>query len=259
MRRSKSATRNRSRASRSSNRSRANNNFNDTFDPTRMDVAGNNHEEEDLSVEPNPTVRRRTNPNKPRLKAEHCECDLCDQEEEVFWKTSKPLSNRGSSVGRRSSRGRNSQNLERVSYHEDDLSPERNGSFSRSSLKRSKGPRSSGRKSVSFKELIDEFNPNYSIYREGRGAGNRSINGRRSNGSSSIARSASFGNADLDDDTADFDEIEFTGSIPAEGKKSLVRGSRFSASKNITRAGTHSYYSPQRAAFTTKPDEYRYG
>ena len=146
--------------------------------------------------------------------------------------------------------------FENISYHEDDLDKSQS-SRRKSSLKRGGRSISPLRKSVNFKDLIDEFNPNYSIS-QGKSQ-NKMSRGKISRQTSSSRRSPSFG-ANYSsgfDENADFEEIDFEGSIPIEGKRSIVRGSEFSASKDKTRASVQSFLSPHKPGLTITPNEYR--
>lgn len=224
----------------------------DTFDASRLNASKHLFTEDfDESVERNPTLASFTSNHKNfTSKVEHCDCDLCKQDEQVYWSDIKRLSQ-----NRSSTRMKNVDEVVRdevISFHEDDI----NGSISRPSNRRSslrRGGRSESpqRKSVSFRNLVDEY-------------GNRDENSyyneinkkRKSNSSTSPLRlSASFGidepeNFDLEEDTAEFEEREFSHSIPREGNKSQVRSFRFSATKDRVKSGNRSGIASTRPGLT---------
>lgn len=214
----------------------------DTFDASRLTASKRLFTEDiDESVERNPTLRSVNSNHKSFTgNVEHCDCDLCNQEEQVYWKDIKRLSQ-----NRSSTRMKNVDEVVRdevISFHEDDI----DGSISRPSNRRSslrRGGRSTSpqRKSVSFRNLVDEYGS-----KTGNSYYNEINNKRKSNSSTSPLRlSASFGidepeNFDLEEDTAEFEEREFSHSIPREGNKSQVRSFRFSATKDRVKSGNRS-------------------
>lgn len=112
--------------------------------------------------------------------------------------------------------------------------------FRRSALRKSN--RSKSQKSVSFRRSPSpEFNPNYSLYDETR---------RNLSPISPQRRSASFARSetpsDDDYDEADFEEMEFSESIPGEANKKSIRASTYIATKDKTRASTRGQRTPKQ-------------
>lgn len=182
----------------------------------------------------------------------------------MFWETSRPLSHRRSSI-RCNAENRNSLNIRsksEVDFEETSFGEDLNRSrgsmnrsrspVSRSSLKKRGSVTSAQRKSVSFKELFDEKQSRDSVYSSNR----KSL--KKSRRSSSKNQSPSFGaNNSIVDDTADFEELEFVDSIPTEGKRSILRSSGFSATKDKTNRSHLSFVTPNKLNFGTLSKDYR--
>lgn len=124
-------------------------------------------------------------------------------------------------------------------------------SISRSSFKKPNRESSAHRKSVSFKQLV-----NNNTERNRPSSSNR--NSLKKSRRSSSRDSPSFGaNNSIYDDTADFEELDYVDSIPTEGKRSLLRSSGFSATKDKTRKNNHSFFSPNRLNLANHERGYR--
>jgi hypothetical protein len=231
----------------------------DTFDGSRMTASKHLFtDDSEESVSSNPTFRNIFEDQKKfESKVDHCECDLCRQDDEIFWGNGRPFSQSRSSL-KRKHRAEVVKD-EVISFLEEDI----NKSQRRSSLKRSNVRSSSPeRKSVSFRSFADRNNHRNSYYED--------KNNRRKRSTSpgaSLNLSASFGRDDDEpenfvDDTAEFEPREsgvsdFAGIIPVEGKKGSVRSLRFSATKDKTKASTRGGKTSSKKGMTANTGAYR--
>lgn len=203
--------------------------------------------EDEESVEPNPTFRRmsrsrsdnkrslsRSKQSKSLARSEHPNCELCMYEGEVFVDT-----RRSKSRSRPTSRTRQIP----VDDYEDEERRVRTsktkpkGAFSKSPLRTSvrKEERtftSPQRKQIRFTEQESpEFRPVYNIYKTKSGV---------SSIVSPLRQTEDFARSDtppLEEDTEDIEE-GVASPIPAEGNKGSIKSTRFSATKDKTRATT---------------------
>lgn len=195
------------------------------------------------SVEPNPTFRGTTKRSaKAKTKFDHWDWELWNEEGEIFFNETRPFSSRRKSLKRKTMAYE--PELYDESEEEFRNTTPQSPTFRRSALRKSN--RSKSQKSVSFRRSQSpEFNPNYSLYDETR---------RNQSPISPQRRSASFARSETpSDDEADFEEWEFSESIPGDAHKKSIRTSTYIATKDKTRASTRGIRTPKQFDSDIKP------